>query len=123
MGEVHRLPAPQVLFSLKTAGPLMTKIFPQWVQDLALLVERRNRAASGSVARLAAGRDCAATLFDQTTHFPAAGELRCHRRCARGWAEMLASAVSCCLMPPTAGRSAWWQALTGCCEGANTRSK
>ena len=39
MGEVHRLPAPEVLFSLKTAGRLMTKIFPQWVQDLALLVE------------------------------------------------------------------------------------
>ena len=66
MGEVHRLPAPQVSFSLQTAGPLMTKIFPQWVQDLALLVERRNRAASGSVARLAAGRDCAATLFQKT---------------------------------------------------------
>ena len=39
MGEVHRLPAPQVSFSLQTAGRLMTKIFPQWVQDLALLVE------------------------------------------------------------------------------------
>jgi uncharacterized protein (TIGR00369 family) len=39
MGEVHRLPAPQVSFSLQTAGHLMTKIFPQWVQDLALLVE------------------------------------------------------------------------------------
>ena len=39
MGEVHRLPAPQVSFSLQTAGRLMTKIFPQWVQGLALLVE------------------------------------------------------------------------------------
>jgi uncharacterized protein (TIGR00369 family) len=39
MGEVHRLPAPQVSFSLQTAGRLMTEIFPQWVQDLALLVE------------------------------------------------------------------------------------
>ena len=39
MGEVHRLPAPQVSFSLQTAGRLMTKIFPQWVQDLALPVE------------------------------------------------------------------------------------
>jgi len=39
MGEVHRLPAPQVSFGLQTAGRLMTKIFPQWVQDLALLVE------------------------------------------------------------------------------------
>ena len=39
MGEVHRLPAPQLSFSLQTAGRLMTKIFPQWVQDLALLVE------------------------------------------------------------------------------------
>jgi acyl-coenzyme A thioesterase PaaI-like protein len=28
-----------VSFSLQTAGRLMTKIFPQWVQDLALLVE------------------------------------------------------------------------------------
>ncbi len=39
MGEVHRLPAPRVSFSLQTAGRLMTKIFPQWVQDLALLIE------------------------------------------------------------------------------------
>ena len=39
MGEVHRLPTPRVSFSLQTAGRLMTKIFPQWVQDLALLVE------------------------------------------------------------------------------------
>jgi uncharacterized protein (TIGR00369 family) len=39
MGEVHRLPAPQVSFSLQKAGRLMTEIFPQWVQDLALLVE------------------------------------------------------------------------------------
>jgi len=39
MGEVHRLPAPQVSFGVQTAGRLMTKIFPQWVQDLALLVE------------------------------------------------------------------------------------
>lgn len=39
MGEVHRLPAPRVSFSLQTAGRLMTEIFPQWVQDLALLIE------------------------------------------------------------------------------------
>jgi len=39
MGEVHRLPTPRVSFGLQTAGRLMTKIFPQWVQDLALLVE------------------------------------------------------------------------------------
>ena len=39
MGEVHRLPAPRISFSLQTAGRLMTEIFPQWVQDLALLVE------------------------------------------------------------------------------------
>jgi hypothetical protein len=39
MGEVHRLPAPRMSFSLQTAGRLMTEIFPQWVQDLALLVE------------------------------------------------------------------------------------
>jgi uncharacterized protein (TIGR00369 family) len=39
MGEVHRLPAPQMSFSLQTAGRLMTEIFPQWVQDLGLLVE------------------------------------------------------------------------------------
>ena len=39
MGEVHRLPAPQISFSLQMAGRLMTEIFPQWVQDLALLVE------------------------------------------------------------------------------------
>jgi len=38
MGEVHRLPARQVSFSLQTAGRLMTRIFPQWVQDLALLI-------------------------------------------------------------------------------------
>ena len=37
MGEVHRLPAPQVSFGLQKR--LMTKIFRQWVQDLALLVE------------------------------------------------------------------------------------
>jgi uncharacterized protein (TIGR00369 family) len=39
MGEVHRLPEPQMSFSLRTAGRLMTEILPQWVQDLALLVE------------------------------------------------------------------------------------
>ena len=39
MGEVHRLPASQISFSLQTAGRLMTEIFPQWVQDLALLIE------------------------------------------------------------------------------------
>jgi uncharacterized protein (TIGR00369 family) len=39
MGEVHRLSPPQISFSLQTAGRLMTEIFPQWVQDLALLVE------------------------------------------------------------------------------------
>jgi acyl-coenzyme A thioesterase PaaI-like protein len=39
MGEVHRLPAAQVSFSLQTAGRLMTEVFPPWVQDLALLVE------------------------------------------------------------------------------------
>src|SRR5690349_21545057 len=39
MGEVLRLPAPQISFSLQTAGRLMTEVFPPWVQDLALLVE------------------------------------------------------------------------------------
>jgi hypothetical protein len=39
MGEVHRLPARQVSFGLQTAGRLMTRVFPQWVQDLALLIE------------------------------------------------------------------------------------
>jgi acyl-coenzyme A thioesterase PaaI-like protein len=39
MGEVHRLPRPQASFGLQTAGRLITEIFPQWVQDLALLVE------------------------------------------------------------------------------------
>jgi uncharacterized protein (TIGR00369 family) len=39
MGEVHRLRAPQIAFSLQTAGRLMTEVFPAWVQDLALLVE------------------------------------------------------------------------------------
>src|SRR6266567_730986 len=39
MCEVHRLPAPQISFSLQTAGRLMTEVFPAWVQDLALLVE------------------------------------------------------------------------------------
>jgi uncharacterized protein (TIGR00369 family) len=39
MGEVHRLPAPQISFTLQAAGRLMTEILPPWVQDLALLVE------------------------------------------------------------------------------------
>jgi len=39
MGEVHLLPARQTSFSLQTAGRLMTEILPQWVQDLALLIE------------------------------------------------------------------------------------
>ena len=39
MGEVHLLPARQISFSLQTAGRLMTEILPQWVQDLALLIE------------------------------------------------------------------------------------
>ena len=165
MGEVHRLPAPQVSFSLQTAGRLMTKIFPQWVQDLALLVEgietvrppgalpdwqpgaivrlpysrktlQRRRGSLHAGAHGTGRHSDGAGLFGRVDRlpadevdrpddaFPAAGELRCHRRCARyGSAEMLASAVSCCLMQPTAGRSAWWQALTGCCEGANTQKR
>jgi acyl-coenzyme A thioesterase PaaI-like protein len=39
MGEVHRLLPPRASFGLQAAGRLMTKIFPQWIQDLALLVE------------------------------------------------------------------------------------
>lgn len=39
MGEVHRLPAPQISFTLQAAARLMTQILPPWVQDLALLVE------------------------------------------------------------------------------------
>ena len=39
MGEVHRLLAPEPAFGLLAAGRLMIKIFPPWVQDLALLVE------------------------------------------------------------------------------------
>jgi uncharacterized protein (TIGR00369 family) len=39
MGEVHRLLAPEPAFGLQAAGRLMIKIFPPWVQDLALLVE------------------------------------------------------------------------------------
>ena len=38
MGEVHRLLAPEPAFGLQAAGRLMIKIFPPWVQDLALLV-------------------------------------------------------------------------------------
>src|SRR6202140_4733142 len=39
MGEVHRLMTPEPAFGLQAAGRLMIKIFPAWVQDLALLVE------------------------------------------------------------------------------------
>jgi acyl-coenzyme A thioesterase PaaI-like protein len=39
MGEVHRLLKLEPGFNLQTAGLLMTKIFPPWVQDLALLLE------------------------------------------------------------------------------------
>jgi uncharacterized protein (TIGR00369 family) len=39
MGEVHRLLTPEPSFGLQAAGRLMIKIFPSWVQDLALLVE------------------------------------------------------------------------------------
>jgi acyl-coenzyme A thioesterase PaaI-like protein len=44
MGEVHRLlkaaeAEPATTFSLQAAGRLMSKVFPPWVQDLALLVE------------------------------------------------------------------------------------
>jgi uncharacterized protein (TIGR00369 family) len=39
MGEVHRLLAPEPAFGLQAAGRLMIKVFPPWVQDLALLVE------------------------------------------------------------------------------------
>jgi uncharacterized protein (TIGR00369 family) len=39
MGEVHRLLAPEPTFGLQAAGRLMIKVFPVWVQDLALLVE------------------------------------------------------------------------------------
>jgi uncharacterized protein (TIGR00369 family) len=39
MGEVHRLVSPEPGFGLLAAGRLMLKVFPSWVQDLALLVE------------------------------------------------------------------------------------
>jgi len=39
MGEVHRLQSAEVAFGLQAAGRLMLKVFPSWVQDLALLVE------------------------------------------------------------------------------------
>jgi uncharacterized protein (TIGR00369 family) len=39
MGEVHRLSAPEPTFGLQAAGQLMLKVFPLWVQQLALLVE------------------------------------------------------------------------------------
>ena len=39
MGEVHRLQAAEAPFGLQAAGRLMLKVFPTWVQDLALLVE------------------------------------------------------------------------------------
>jgi uncharacterized protein (TIGR00369 family) len=39
MGEVHQLLTPEPTFGLQAAGRLMLKVFPAWVQDLALLVE------------------------------------------------------------------------------------
>ena len=39
MGEVHQLVTTDVSFGLQAAGRLVAKIFPEWVQDLALLVE------------------------------------------------------------------------------------
>jgi uncharacterized protein (TIGR00369 family) len=39
MGEVHQLLTPEPTFGLQAAGRLMIKVFPSWVQDLALLVE------------------------------------------------------------------------------------
>jgi len=39
MGEVHRLQTAEAAFGLQAAGRLMLKVFPSWVQDLALLVE------------------------------------------------------------------------------------
>ena len=39
MGEVHQLAMSEAAFGLLAAGRLLTKIFPPWVQDLALLVE------------------------------------------------------------------------------------
>jgi len=39
MGDVHRLQTAEVAFGLQAAGRLMLKVFPSWVQDLALLVE------------------------------------------------------------------------------------
>jgi len=70
MGEVHRLPAPQLSFSLQTAGRLMTKIFPQWVQDLALLVESALADTAMVLACSAAWNGYRpVTSVDQTTHF------------------------------------------------------
>ncbi len=39
MGEVHRFQTAEPAFGLQAAALLMLKIFPTWVQDLALLVE------------------------------------------------------------------------------------
>ena len=39
MGEVHQLVTSEPSFGLQAAGRLMTKVFPPWVLDLALLIE------------------------------------------------------------------------------------
>jgi acyl-coenzyme A thioesterase PaaI-like protein len=39
MGEVHRLLSAEPTFGLHAASRLMLKVFPAWVQDLAMLVE------------------------------------------------------------------------------------
>jgi len=39
MGEVHQLVTSEASFGLQTAARLITRIFPEWVQELALLVE------------------------------------------------------------------------------------
>jgi hypothetical protein len=113
MGEVQRLPAPRMSFSLQAADP-------QWVQDLALLVESvetvrppgalpdwqpgatvrlpysRKVCSDGAVVctqALMALADTAMVLacsaawngYHRPDHaFLAPGEFRCRRRCAGG---------------------------------------
>ena len=61
MGEVHRLLTPEPAFGLQAAGRLMIKIFPAWVQDLALLVESVEPVRPPGAARLPGQRGKTAT--------------------------------------------------------------
>jgi len=121
MGEVHLLPARQISFSLQTAGRLMTEILPQWVQDLALLIESVETVRPpgappdwqpGAIVRLPySAKLCSDGAAVCTQALMALADTAMVLACSAAW-----NGYRPMTSLETGGRSAWWQAPMRCSE-------